>query len=1679
MTINDDFERERSGASGMARNAASFLPFAIGVGVGVSRIRSNEPVSLLGPGKSFGQSVGIEAGRKLKGTLASEADRRAKLSQQLAENILKSNEFEELWKNKEGQQVVLQSLKSTLDDPASGLDPAVVAKLRSQVEGLITGGSDRGSAQEGIRKAIETVLEGGSSNAAQKFTGYWKGLGKLKGLLREPVGVAKSGLAINPMSERSLSAEGVGRLDRLRGIVGKSNIELVEMKEADGIVGHYAKVFSQFGEKPQWITNIALDLKGSTRGGIPIVRMGKHGSAAYRADQDYVWAQRLLDMNGRGEDLSHSNLKAKGVLRSFGDVQLDLLEKEVTSSGSVSFVNPRNFNAHARSYLTGEDRAAGVLANQPINTIAGMFGSHLKARSKMAGSTMKILGIEGLSKRDQDVWPQMMISKVVNGRYVDNGFDLGVGAESMYMRDTMGHVTSSVGIAATSPIASMKMSSIPSNQPLRHSSPITARERQIAGRDTMFLERKREGLRGRLGQSFRTGRGASNIEWNADLTGGMNRAVLMDVLDKTNQGEAFSMRGGTVLSTITKPILDPKEHKNFGSALLEHILDPKNQVNKMVTLTPAQLKKHGHFLGWGPNGEQFLRADPFAHSVTVRVVETIDDDGKKMVHVSGFQTKRINKALKWFSTLFKGNQQKISGSQMHKLLKKMGTSEKELAAQGIRMTDLLATSGDMLKKSPDALASQMISGLGLMTELEADPYEYIAKQVNKDAVGKLNAPHKLGHVTEAVIDELAKRGVDAKHAGMVLAGVYNLGEDDSMAGFKINRESIEKHVAARFGQNAGDVITSMKKGVAIGATTLVSGPTPGEWGASMGSMEQRVVRMMQQRLRQMGMNEGQVSDFVMNLVSRRQGIEHIMSSVDELTKLQSSVLGQRTPLDEIGKNVRRLSITDLEKIVREDTLEALLKSEDGVLVDLASSNTAAGQAIKASAAKVFGGQSEVYLPGKRALEAMRSAGIKTSEGLEVIAPRYLSAVKEFSQNIVGLHNNAGAARTSSGDLFRSFRGEVADMWTGALGSVVSGKIRGSQFMLGLSYDMAGSANLSGQQTAFIGKVFKKTRGTAVWADSHAFLGAMSSFMGTTQDTSDVSDRMRQFFLSSEGGAGTAKGAAGFMTRHPVMSMGHVAPVQYFRSVDELRRFGSKGDATLGAFARTKAGRGALNELSEKLETKVRSFSDIAANQGKNSGAVDTFFHRMTQELPNFHSTEGGGTLYFPQMTAKLDVKGRGSLLVQMSTSVAQFGDFDGDYYQMMMMDKKLSGQLMDTIVDPAKSGEWVGRETRYRAMGGVMMDELKQAMSGGGELAGDKILQDIMKEKTLKGIGPLDVKLNMLRGAVVNYGGSGAGVDDALAMIKTLEEGIGTKAKKMETYQGFEKSVAASVGHMFEYDDDSIFRSIMKNSIFKGGNLFSNEGTTINSAQVAGSGSFMTEHLNGVNAKGDDIVDLIFRSARAAKEAGGVQSLESQPRQVSALNNDRTGSSTFNDLAVAGRTEAGAIYRGYSDDLMKAGSEAISDGLDTLKNAVGKMDRNLMAPVVAGTMGTLALGAMLGANEYSAEPMVMPGEYVSPSVSNEIAQGSLFNGKQVGPTPDMIGGGSAPAMLDRVINPSQMYAERPNAYQIRGEVGNSYGFGQASSLLRQALGARGSGQITVNDRRRPITSSYIDRMTGE
>jgi hypothetical protein len=306
-----------------------------------------------------------------------------------------------------------------------------------------------------------------------------------------------------------------------------------------------------------------------------------------------------------------------------------------------------------------------------------------------------------------------------------------------------------------------------------------------------------------------------------------------------------------------------------------------------------------------------------------------------------------------------------------------------------------------------------------------------------------------------------------------------------------------------------------------------------------------------------------------------------------------------------------------------------------------------------------------------------------------------------------------------------------------------------------------------------------------------------------------------------------------------------------------------------------------------------------------------------------------------------------------------------------------------------------------------------------------------------------------------------------------LTEVAGLKGKKAATFRDYPKRITAAVDELFAGNADS-FKELVNNEIFSGSAL--HEGMLIEGIEGEVGGKAQRALAN-YNVGMKDQMDLIVRAVSDMQDKVPAHNFISAGQTLASLTGVNSEKMWLN-FAVLGNSLQTSLISGNTDEIAAAGRLMGGAG-HMLGAAAGKMDKHILAPIVAGVTASVALGSLLGIQSYKSSPLDLKGGMVSPDIRQAVQEGRALQGNDPVVSGEMLGGGIGNMIPGRPINTGLTYVERPNAYQIRGETSGYLGIQQSMQYLGGVTRGLGSGNITINDTRRPLTPNYIDRLTGE
>ena len=1697
--------------------AVNIAPVGAGVAVGFQKIRSNDPIT---PGGLVGGTVlgklGNTIGSNLRDADTIQKTRRLRAAQELAEKLTKTSGIEEFLGAVSEQAAVIQSLAGALDDPMTGLSDATIQAKKEELMNLarkVEDGND-------VRKIIASMV-------SEVFDNNEPGLRVLESRMREyrglsphlatPSFITNSTDPFVPINQGSLSENAGSRYRRLRGMVGPEyNIELLQTNEHTGAIGQYARITDRRNGRFKGLMPLTMDARARNARGntqYSMLRMGEAGTA-YRADAHLIDAQVASNLigNNKNASLSIDSLRKQRGIINIADFFLDNLEKAIgVAGGHYGNINTTHFGGTMREILAVENRYART---------NNALGSHIRNLGSIESNVARVVNVERINSSQ--------VKSILRAAANSSDFDLGVGADRLALQNVEGRKSFALGMAKGSSISRMRhglegISGISNID--RIMEPIVGRAEQVINRGTQASIFQSTAQAGYVnGLPSKLGAGAGNILWDDTFTGGINKAFLLDVgvgaagrargattgrifnaLD--GSGQAFHIGSDVVTRAGTIPLLNPERYNLQSTKLLNRIMNNKGS---MISLSPDEMRQMDGFIGTGASGARYLPRDPRMTGLRIGFDSVTDAGGKSIIHLK-YEMDREMSTWKMFSRLHKGTLLETSMDMMQKELAGYGMGAEELMSYNPKHT--VVGSGEMIKKAPATFMRQMATGFGMVSDRN-DWESLIKTNASNILSGNQNNPlaalarmgsgtNPIGLMAASVMQGMRDTGVSDEKAGRVLAAVFNRGlanEDTWLKdGFALGQDAFEGALRHTFGSRADNILNFAAKGLAIGADTGSIGEGVGDWRSARGSIEPRFAEMLHGRLKNMGMSGSGASDLIASLYRRKAGYGDALIAADEMVKVLESVKGSRNMISELSNTAapKRMTTAQLQKAMVEGGHKGLsdfLQTIDsGITLDLSSGSNAHTSALmKGAAQSVFNGQSEIYLAGRSAINAMRGTDIKTISGETnvSIGSEYEKMVDRFGR---GLLDSVGAGRQASAQyegVFKQFSNDATNLTASTVHSLGKGKISGSAFMVAAKYDMNDGAFMSSSQRSKIANVMKKTKGTALFLDDYGFLGMLQDYASSSNEYNaagkmkigrkkEVAKKLQQFYTGMELSGDQIRGVHGISARHPILSRGNVSVSQMFRHVG-VTSGGGEIDAVFNKIKQSTWGKAALDRFGNE---GVSSFRDVARTSNKK--ARDAFFSDFAKNLGDFANTEGGGRVYMP--TANFDVHyGNNKLSVDFATAAQAGGDWDGDQWSMFLLDKR-AGQLIDSTLSNIDD-DYLTADTLYKAKSAIYADEAKGALGRMAKTAGvgfmeasERAYQDALKEKASKeATGLLDVALNELRRHVINADGyNSKQVSGALALLKVLEEHTTIKGKKLPVYYPFAEQLSESVDALIRSGDSDPFRHTM-HKIFGGSKLL-DEGLTINEIAGTADAPWVAQSAKGSVLRLDEEIDIITKAAQAGRSAYKRHATGATAKQM------------VNALKVGG-AEAMDVMRDffYADSSLQAGMHnsgrnaaeqafgAAGNATDRILRAATKLNKNVLPPVLMG-LGAMAVGAMaMGDGGYAPEPLMMPGDMTSPAVSNAMATGQLLaSGGGEGPQADQFAmQQDRYAMMDRPINTGTTYVEPVNSYQVGVETGSPFSIKGAASYMSQIPGISNTS-VTINDTRRPLTNSYLDRLTGE
>lgn len=1706
MGTNDD--RLRGGGNpfgGLMATVVATVPFAAGAyGAYTAVAKSGQPIT--SPLNNRITEASRAAGSKLRGQLSNRTAAMAERGREMAQALMQHDGLTKFWQDINERNAVIASLQNTIDDPTLGIDDNKLKGLRDALSRLAAQDIKEDvtpQIKEMLTSAIQGVASSPNPQTRAAFAASLTTNRKLGSNLQPGTMSFQSGVVVNPINEGHLSTGARNRLKEWKGLMGHG--VSYDLEEVGGVA--YARTTRAGGHH---LMNFPLELAGNSQG-IATFRMGQGYQTAYNVGNTYITGSHLLALQGKTPKPTLAQVRSAGT--DFSGTILETTRRELARAGGVQHISAHHLNEQIREYAQVQHRGLDALA-ATHDPSAQFMAHHLRSGTAISQNNLVVTHID---ERMKDKFPKALLGI--------GGTDPGVSNDSLIHRSPLTKdYSAAVAVRDTGSLsaygpARMAVADLEERLGL----PVTARELQMTGRTVAFVPVAHANKRS-LGMSYM--QHGENIAWANHVTGGTNRMAVLDWSKRNHfgtegYGQVYATGGFETAEHITKPILHPGNMNVMSSKLANDIASRPGEI---TWLTPQQIRARGNFLGMGADGPQMINTSNHTRRVGLMASEMASDGtkaGKDMIHFSGVKISRYESNMKIFSDMFKATTSRITRGQAAEA--SGGLTRHVAKTYGVNAGAFVLGQAEMGRKGAAYMWSAVAGTLGTMRKFD-NPVAALHARAAEFAAGRHNGPvsrilsggvhSEMSARAAATMSLLHERGGTAQEMAYAMTPFWHAGTafSDRHVG-SVNRQQITRAMQHLYGGNKAelkDAFKIMHKGLSFSATTVFAGDPPDSWGRSMGSIEPRTLQILQERLRGYGMSVDEISHTVANLLGRKAGIREHLNIANQLEQTVKSMSGQRTIAEHMG-DARRVGMAEIQDLVtlHGQTGAAAAMLKDGhVVLDLADMGAqVGGPGITAATKAVMHGSTDIYLPGGELLHDMRGALIKGSGGSSTqIDADYLRHTDHFLNSLVGGASNAGSADIMKTKL-EDYKKNIGNLWGGSWDNIVRGKIRGSQYMRGAAINLSMPIGYTADQAAWVRGVYHRSGGSSVFMEGESFMTQLQGFMGTTRkigmdgkakiastgrkfrmkgarrmnaagDTldTDLAAAARDFFLSPHMEAGRARGVAQLGGRDPQLSLGHMFGAQVFREKRNADR-----DTIFKKFTSTRRGQEALKSLRRSTgNDALSSFHDIAGLDKRHAGATNKFFGRMTGKMDDWVHWSGGGTIHIPQADMKVHYGGGITHQINTSISAAAIGDFDGDYYKMFMLDTK-SGKRIISTLGTSHGTAAMQRDMQYRVSSHTFMEEAKNTMKRENKMSGTQLdafmlEQDVLKEAAVKTATPmLDVNLNTLRIALLAHGDVEKNVH-GLAFLKVAEEFASLKSKKLAIWKDLPSQLSGAVEHMHRTGESDRFRSVVKD-IFHGSGLRDAAGMTVQGIEAVGLNHIPhSNSVTGMNLQLDNIVDHIATAANSAR-IDGMHRVSTMGRAISGMTSKER-NTAVNTLAALGETFQGGVLEGLVGDAVKTSERIATNTMKRVFTASDLLSAKAMGPLALGAVGSVLVQAALGSNNYSPTPLLAPGETVSAEVSHGIAYNMVFGQKQHGPSPEQL---QQSAGTDGFMpaSPGTTYFQQQNAYQLYGETTDAGASGEIANYMAQLTRGLGSSSVTINDRRRPITQNYMDRIAGE
>ena len=702
-----------------------------------------------------------------------------------------------------------------------------------------------------------------------------------------------------------------------------------------------------------------------------------------------------------------------------------------------------------------------------------------------------------------------------------------------------------------------------------------------------------------------------------------------------------------------------------------------------------------------------------------------------------------------------------------------------------------------------------------------------------------------------------------------------------------------------------------------------------------------------------------------------------------------------------------------------------------------------------------------------------------------------------------------------------YGGEVAKR-VGAKGENVADSIRGS----------IGVSKKSNKMMQELSDLAMKSRNTQVaFVETQGFLAAMNDFIegakheyaqedisksgknvkatsqarhGLRKAKQDAAEKFQHFFLGSY--KGYAKnydkdGLMGIISRHPMLSSGHVQMSALYRYVPEAE---GKDEYLRNLIGRSRMGdeklqvamAGVYEQFGKDIfsEENFEKLSKAAAgglNRKQKMALTGQrgLFTYMAQNISAFQEGEGGGRIFFPDMEVDVHYGQDKVRRINFSLASAAIGDMDGDLFQLIMPSQKQAKSVTQRLMSQGAK-EAAADEMLYRASLRMLFDEAGEGIKNLSSVLGDsesspsRFLKDVaMKEILHKQVGPIDVALDSIRLGMVNMDFNKEqlrSVQTGLAFLTVLEE-VGTiKAKKLPKAIDFASLIANAANEAYDTGDVSKLRNITENFVFKGRDL--SKGFDIKGLDLTGIANKETRNLiesafkrakNGlINI--EEVFDMIAAGAKHGKSIGSRYTKTAKGMRMVVTNQNQSAAKLSGYMAATAESLTARMAGKDETYVAQKTRQTLMGVSETFNRFANLGNKKMLTPAIAGIAGALGLAGILGSSGSQPEPLLMPGEVTDNALGEKIAAGQLYDNR--GSYTDMSNYSQENGMNERPILTGETRVDRNSGMMVSGELPNESAIQRVQQIM-SSIG--GNANYVINDTRGPMTMNFVNKYMGE